>query len=391
MRKTIGIGVIGFGWMGQAHSRAYRNIPVYFPEHGIEPKLVAIADNVAERVDLAVDNFGFGSGTADWRELLERDDIDVIDITAPTSMHEELAVAAAAAGKHIMCEKPVGIRPTATAAIEKAARAGGVVTGCGYNYRRAPMVQYTSQLIEQGRLGELTHYRGRFFSMYGRDRLGLLSWRFKQDEAGYGALADIMSHAIDMAHYVCGPIKRVVATKEIFVKHRPLPTPGKGTHYDRGKPGDPTGEVTNEDYVGALVEFENGVRGTLEADRSIFGPQSQMRYEVNGSKGAAMWDHEKLNQLQLYLPEEQPTDGFIEVLSGDQFPHHGNFVPGGGNSIGYEDLKTIEALEFILAVDERRENHPNFEDALNVASVMAAMIRSWESGKWEDVLSLRID
>ena len=119
-------------------------------------------------------------------------------------------------------------------------------------------MQYTRQLIDEGRLGELTHYRGRFFSMYGRDRLGLLSWRFKQDEAGYGALADIMSHAIDMANFISGPIKRVVATREIFVKQRPLPTPGKGTHYDRGKPDDPTGEVTNEDYVGALVEFENG-------------------------------------------------------------------------------------------------------------------------------------
>lgn len=391
MKKRIGIGVVGFGWMGQAHSRAYRNISVYFPERSLHPELVVIADNVPERVDLAVDNFGFESGTVDWRDLLEREDVDVIDVTAPTSMHEELAVAAAAAGKHIMCEKPVGISPNATARIEKAARDANVVTGCGYNYRQAPLVQYTRQLIEDGRLGELTHYRGRFFSMYGRDRLGLLSWRFKQDEAGYGALADIMSHAIDMAHYVIGPIRRVVATKEIFVKQRPLPTPGKGTHYDRGKPGDPTGEVTNEDYVGALVEFENGVRGTLEADRSIFGPQSQMRYEVNGSKGAAMWDHEKLNQLQLYLPEEQPTDGFIEVLAGDQFPQHGNFVPGGGNSIGYEDLKTIEALNFIAAVAEERANYPNFNDALNVASVMAAMIRSFESGKWEDVVSLRID
>lgn len=391
MSKTIGIGVVGFGWMGQAHSRAYRNIPVYFAETGIRPRLVAIADVVAERVELAVNNFGFETGTADWRELLERDDIDVIDITAPTGMHEELAVAAAAAGKHIMCEKPVGISPQATAAIEHAARSAGVITACGYNYRWAPLVQYTKQLIDEGRFGELTHYRGRFFSMYGRDRLGLLSWRFKQDQAGYGALADIMSHALDMAMFLCGPIKRVVSVREIFVKERPLPTPGKGTHYDRGKPGDPTGEVTNEDYVGALVEFENGVRGTLEADRSIFGPQSQMAYELNGSKGAASWNHEKLNQLQLHLPEEQPTDGFIEVLSGDAYKHHGNFVPGGGNSIGYEDLKTIEALEFMTAVAEDRPNQPSFTDALNVASAMDAMTRSWESAKWEDVVSLRID
>ncbi len=390
MTKTIGIGVVGFGWMGQAHSRSYRSIPAYYPEVGIRPLLVAVADTVEDRTSLAVDNFGFARGTDDWRTLMDDDAIDVIDITAPNAMHQELAEAAAAAGKHIFCEKPVGIDPDATAAIEVAARRAGVVTGCGYNYRWAPMVQYTRQLIDDGRLGELTHYRGRFFSMYGRDRLGLLSWRFLQDEAGYGALSDIMSHAIDMAQHLCGPIARVVSVREIFVKQRPLPKPGAGTHYERGTPGDPTGEVTNEDYVGALVEFASGVRGTLEADRSIFGPQSSMAFELNGSTGAASWDHEKLNQLQLYLPEEQHNDGFVEVLAGDAFPHQGNIVPGGGNSIGYEDMKIIEALEFLKAVADGRPHDPGFGAALANASVAAAMVRSWESERWEDVASLQI-
>ncbi len=387
---TIGIGVVGFGWMGQAHSRSYRNISVYFPDAGLTPRLVAVADPVADRRTLATGNFGFATAAADWRDVVERDDVDVIDITAPTALHREIAEAAAAAGKHIFCEKPVGIDPAATAAIERAARAAGVTTGSGYNYRWAPLVQFTRQLITDGRLGEVTHYRGRFFTMYGRDRLGVLSWRFLQDEAGYGVLADIMSHAIDMAQFLCGPIARVVAVKDTFVEERPLPREG-GTHYARGAPGDPTGRVTNEDYVGALVQFANGVRGTLEADRSMFGPQSSMAYELNGSKGAASWDHEKLNQLQLYLPEEQPVDGFIEVLAGDAFPHQGNIVPGGGNSIGFEDLKLIEALEFLRAVAQGRPHAPGFTDALNVASVQAAMIRSWESQRWEDVVGLRLD
>ena len=391
MPSSIGIGVIGFGWMGQAHSRSYLSIPKYFPGAGITPRLVAVADTVPERIDLAVQNFGFESGMTDWRLLVEHEDIDVIDITAPNTLHQELAEAAAAAGKHIFCEKPVGIVPQATAAMELAARKAGVITGAGYNYRWVPLVQYIRELIEEGRFGELTHYRGRFFSMYGRDRLGLLSWRFLQEEAGFGVLSDIMSHAIDMAQYLCGPIARVVSVKEIFVKERPLPTPGEGTHYERGKPGDPTGKVTNEDYVGALVEFSNGVRGTLEADRSIFGPQSSMALELNGSKGAVSWDHEKLNQLQLYLPEEQPVDGFIEVLAGDAFPHQGNIVPGGGNSLGYEDMKIIEALEFLKAIAAGRRFRPDFGDALAAGSVAAAMARSWETERWEDVVSLRID
>jgi len=285
----------------------------------------------------------------------------------------------------------VGDAPEVTAAIEHAAREAGIITGVGFNYRWAPLVQYLKGLIDDGCLGDLTHYRGRFFSMYGRDRLGTLSWRYLLEEAGYGVLTDIMSHTVDMAHYLAGPIRRVVATKETFIKERPLPEPGSGTHYDRGSPDDPTGSVTNEDYAGALVEFESGVRGTLEVDRSIFGPQSEMAFELNGSRGAAGWSLETMNELQLYLPEETPVDGFIRVLSGDAFPRHGNIVPGGGNPIGYEDLKVFEALEFLRSVVSGRQETVGFAAALAAAEVEAAMARSWESGAWEDVTSLRID
>jgi predicted dehydrogenase len=379
MTTSLGIAVIGFGWMGQAHSRAYRNIPVYFPKSGIRPRLVIVADTLQSRTTSAVEQFGFANATADWREAVVHPDVDVVDVTAPNVLHREVVEAAAAAGKAIFCEKPVGIDPESTAAIELAGRQAGVITGCGYNYRWAPLVQYVRGLINAQRLGELTHYRGRFFTMYGRDRLGILNWRFLKEAAGYGALSDIMSHAIDMAQHLCGPIQRVVSVKETFVKERPLPSPDSATHYERGRPGDPTGAVTNEDYVGALVEFASGARGTLEADRAIFGPQSSLAFELNGSKGAASWDHERMNQLRLYLPEEQPVDGFIEVLAGDDFPHHGNIVPGKGNSIGYEDLKTIEALEFLTSVIAGRRHSPDFGEALANASVAAALVRSWTS------------
>lgn len=382
--STPGIGLVGFGWMGQAHSRAYRNIPVYFPESGIRPELVVVCDTDAQRAALARDNFGYRESTGDWQAVIDHPDVEVVDITAPNALHERIAVAAARAGKHVFCEKPVGVEPAATARIEQACREAGVVTGCGYNYRWAPMVQHAHALVREGRIGELTHYRGRFFTMYGRDRLGLLSWRFSQEQAGYGVLMDIMSHAIDMALHLAGPIKRLVATKAIFVMERPLPK-ASGTHFDRGAPGDPTGPVTNEDYVGALVEFANGARGVLETDRSIFGPQSDIAFEINGSKGALGWSHEKLNQLQLYLPEESPADGFTEVLAGDAFPHHGNIVPGGGNSLGYEDLKLIEALEYLKHVRAGTRAAPDFADALAVAKVQEAMIRSWASGQWESV------
>jgi predicted dehydrogenase len=385
--NDIRIGVIGFGWMGQAHSRAYRDIPVYFPESGIRPRLVSVADPVPARVEQAKANFGFESGTPDWRELVGRDDIDVIDITAPNALHRELVEAAAASGKHIACEKPVGIDPDATAAIEAAARHAGVISGCGYNYRWAPLVQYTRQLISEGRLGDLTHYRGRFFSMYGRDRLGLLSWRFLQDEAGYGALSDIMSHAIDMAQFLCGPIRRVVATKETFVQERPLPEPGHGTHYDRGKPGDPTGAVTNEDYVGALVRFANGAQGTLEACRVITGPACDLAFEIHGSRGALAWTFERMNELRRYRRvDAAPADeGWTVELSGPAHPFHAAFNPGWGTGLGYDDLAVIEVAEFLDAIVTGTPGSPSFEDAAAVARVQLAIASSWSTGAWSSV------
>ena len=388
MPRELRIGLIGFGWMGQAHSRSYNRIRSLFPDAEFAPRLVAICDDVERRRTQAVEDFGFEEAHADWETLIGRDDLDIIDITAPNALHRPLAVAAASSGRHVFCEKPVGITPDDTAAIAAAARSAGVITGCGYNYRWAPLVQYTRQLIADGRLGQITNYQGRFFSMYGRDRLGTLSWRFLQEEAGYGALLDIMCHAVDMALHLVGPIERLTATKETFIKERPLPRPGEGAHYDRGAPGDPTGAVTNEDYVASMVEFANGARGTLQVDRSIFGPQSAMAFDLHAERGAASWNHERLNQLDLHLPEETPVDGYIRVLAGDWLPHHGAFVPGGGNSIGYEDLKAIEAYEFCRSVATGEAFAPSFEDALRVAEVLDAMIRSFESGAWENVNTL---
>jgi len=381
--NEIGVGVIGFGWMGQAHSRAYRDIPVYYGDSGIRPRLAAVADNVPARLDLARDNFGFGWGTLDWPELIDRDDVDVVDITAPNALHQEIAEAAAAAGKHIFCEKPVGISPEATAAIERAGRHAGIISGCGYNYRWAPLVQYARRLIADGTLGEITNYRGRFFSMYGSDPLNPLSWRYRVEEGGYGASTDLLSHSVDLAHMLLGPITRVVGTVETFIRERPV-TAG-GTHYARGSADDPLGPVTNEDYAGLLCEFAGGARGTFEASRTIVGPESQMAFEVYGTRGALSWNLERLNELQVYLAEDELHTGYRTVFGGDRFPYHGSFVPGSANGIGFEDLVVIEDLEFLRSMAERRPHQPGFEEALACVNVQAALLRSVESETWEAV------
>jgi predicted dehydrogenase len=269
---------------------------------------------------------------------------------------------------------------------ERAVRRAGVIGGVGFNYRWAPLVRYAAELIAAGELGTLTNYRGRFFSMYGADPLGVLSWRFRLDEGGYGATSDLLSHAVDLAHYLAGPITRVVGTTATFIAERPI---GSGSHYGRGTVDDPSGAVTNEDYAGMLCEFATGARGSFEASRSIVGPESQMAFDVHGTAGAAGWNLEKLNELELYRVTEHRGSGYTRVYGGERFPPHGAFVPGSANGIGYEDLVTIEDAAFCAAVAERRPFAPGFDEALAWVSVQAALLRSAESGRWEDVVPLR--
>ncbi len=386
VRRQIGLGVIGFGWMGQAHSRSYLRIPTLFPERTYDPELVIISDKVQDRIDDAIDSFGFGEGVTDWRHVIGHPGVDVVCICAPNMLHEELAISAAEAGKHVFCEKPVGGTPAQTVRIEAATRKAGVITGVGYNYRWAPLVQYAKQLIDAGELGEITNYCGRFFSMYGSDPMGLRSWRFVLDQAGHGVSTDILSHSIDLAHMLVGPIARVIGTGHTFITERPLPKEG-GTHYDRGEPGDPTAPVENEDYFGAMVVFESGARGVFESSRSIIGPESQCAFEVYGTLGSLRWNLETMNELELFLMSDTAR-GYTTVYGGDRYPYHGNFVPGDANSIGFEDVITIEDFEFLTSVAAGRQHVPGFAEAVDYVSVQHALLTSWESERWEPVKRL---
>lgn len=388
-RPRLGIGVVGFGWMGQAHSRSAARIASLFPEREFDVDLVICGDNVPARQQQALDGFGFREVADDWHAVVDHPDVDVVYVTAPNMLHEPVAVAAAEAGKAVFCEKPVGGKPEQTVRIAAAAEKAGVITGVGYNYRWAPLVQHAKHLIDSGRLGEITNYRGRFFSMYGADPMGLLSWRFLVDEAGYGISSDILSHTVDLATMLIGPIAKVSGTMETFIKERPLPS-GSGTHFDRGKPGDPTAVVTNEDYGAAMVTFANGARGTFEASRAIIGPECQMAFDVYGTKGALRWNLETMNQLEVYLVDDDDTAprGYTTVLAGDRYPYQGHFVPGDGNSLGYEDMKVVENYEFLTAVARNEQHHPGFAQALEYVAFQDAWLRSCESGSWVDVTPL---
>ena len=223
------MGVIGFGWLGQAHTRSLLRIPMLFEHRAFDAELVACSDALPARVDQAVSSFGFKRASAAWESVIDDPDVEVVWIAAPNMVHVQLVEAAAQAGKAVFCEKPVGGTPEQVARAAQAARAAGVISGVGYNYRWAPLVRYARELIETGALGEITNYRGRFFSMYGADPLGVNSWRFQLDQAGYGVTSDLMSHAVDLAHMLLGPITKLTGTLETFIRERPAPGPARAT------------------------------------------------------------------------------------------------------------------------------------------------------------------
>jgi len=384
MTREIGIGVIAMGWMGMTHSRAYQQVVNRFPGSGIVPRLKVCADTDSDRNSEACRRFGFERSVEDWREVLADPEVEVVSITAPNVLHREMCLAALEAGKHVFCEKPVGRKPAETQEIAEAAVASGLHTFTGFCYRWSPVVQHLLELIQKGRLGQLTHYRGRFFCGYGHNPHSVLSWRFDQAVAGYGVLGDLMSHAVDMALMLAGPLEEVVSEAETFIAERPLPSQA-GTHFAVSE-GGPTEPVTNEDYVGAMVRFANGARGTLEVCRVMGGADCEHTFELNGTKGSARWSFERMNELELYLDDQAgERPGYARLQTRPGFPGHDDFNPGGAVGLGYEDLTTIEVHEFLRGVAAGVPVEPGFDQIARVAAVQAAMARSWQSRTWETV------
>jgi predicted dehydrogenase len=335
----------------------------------------------------AVNDFGFEKAVEDWRVAIADPDVDAVWVTTPNMMHLEMIEAACAAGKAVFCEKPIGGKPEHVVQAYRAAEAAGVPTGVGYNYIWSPLVLHARDLIASGQLGEITHYRGRFLTMYGSDELGLLTWRFKLALAGYGVTSDILSHSVSIAQFLVGDIEEVVGMQNTTITQRPLPT-GSATHYGRGAADDPKGEVENEDFASMLCRFSNGATGTFESSRTIVGPESENAFEVYGTKGSLKWNHERINELEVYFLGEGDDTGYTTVRGGDRFPFHGAFVPGQANSIGFEDLVAIEDFNFLESLATNSVFSPGFREAVDVVSVQQALIDSWQSRSWQPVKDL---
>lgn len=385
----LGVGLISVGWMGKVHTRAYQSLPIVYPELGISPELVIAADTAEERGDYARNVLGYASSTQDYRDVLANPDVDVVSICSPNFLHAEMGIAAAEAGKAFWIEKPVGRGAIDTRAVQEAVASAKVVTSIGFNYRHAPAIEYAKKIIAEGKLGRITNFRGTFFADYSSEPRGALSWRFKRDLAGSGVLGDLMGHLVDLTQYLLGSITSVSALTKTVHEQRPILQMGQGTHFDVVEGGE-LGDVENEDYAGMLVtlsanaQAENAV-GTLEASRVTVGRRASYNIEIFGTEGSLTWDFERMNEINVALNRSGALVGYQRVMAGPEFGDFSHFQPGAGTSMGYDDLKTIEAQKFVSAYLGKPSNNSNVNDALSAALVCDAAELAVAERRWVDV------
>jgi predicted dehydrogenase len=377
MSSTLGVGMIGYAFMGAVHSHAWRTVGHVF-DLGVDVEMRAICGRNEEGVAAAAKKFGWQSYETDWRAVIARDDIDIIDICTPGSSHEEIAIAALQAGKNVICEKPLA---NTVAEAERMAAAANTASGksmVAFNYRRVPALAHARNLVAEGRLGRIFHVRAVYLQDWIIDPEFPLVWRLIKDEAGSGALGDLGAHIVDAAHFVTGSlITSVSGELRTFIDERPLV--GE-THLLEATKSAERGKVTVDDAAIFLANFDNGAVGTFEATRFASGRKNGMALEVNGEKASLRFEFESMNELWVHdHTEEGNNAGFRRILvtEGDH-PYLEAWWPP-GHVLGYDHTFTHEFRDFVLDVVNDREPQPSFEDGLYVQRVLDAVERSSEA------------
>ena len=370
---TVGVGMLGYGFMGKAHSNAYKTLSYMTWPPPLMPQLVAIAGRNEEAVAGAARRYGFKEHVTDWRRLVQDDRIGVFDNSGPNNFHAEPTIAAAEAGKHVLCEKPLGRDADEAFETWQKVAATGVKAMCAFNYRFVPAIRLAKEMIAAGDLGEIFHFRGRYLQEWIIDADFPMVWRLDKEVAGSGALGDLGAHVIDLARYLVGEISSVSASTRTFVKDR------EG------------GTVDVDDAVESVVDFADGAVGTIEATRFASGRKNALQFEINGSKGSIAFDMERLNELQVHLSGSAPgklSQGFRTVLVSEaDHPFWEHWWPQ-GHTIGWEHTFVHEIHHFLSAIRDDSEIGPHgatFEDGYRAAEICDAMLRSSESRCREDV------
>jgi predicted dehydrogenase len=364
--RTIGVGMLGYAFMGKAHANAYHKIAYMTWPPPLVPRLVAVAGRTEDAVAEASRRYGFGGYVTDWRDLVRNDEIELFDNSGPNNLHAEPTIAAAEAGKHVVCEKPLARTADESREVWQRVAAAGVKHMCAFNYRFVAAVRLAREMLEAGELGEIHHFRGRYLQEWGDidDEV----WRFERAAAGSGALGDLGAHVIDLARYLVGEVAAVSGATRTFKEGRDV-----------------------DDAFEAVVEFEGGAVGTLEASRFCPGRKNAFSWEINGSKGSLSFNLERLNELQVHLVGSKPgerSQGFRTVLVSEaDHPFWEHWWPH-GHVIGWEHTFVHELHHFLAAIAEDTEVGPHgatFEDGYRAAEVCDAVIRSSGSGRREEV------
>ncbi|MBW2241178.1 MAG: Gfo/Idh/MocA family oxidoreductase [Deltaproteobacteria bacterium] len=369
--RKLRIAMIGYQFMGRTHSNAWRQVARFF-DTPFEPVLQVVCGRNEAEVSAASRKLGFEAHATTWQEVVARDDIDVVDICTPGDSHLPIVLAAAAAGKSILCEKPLANELAEAEQMLGAAQSAGIVHMLCHNYRRAPAVQLAKRLIDEGRLGRIHHYRGTYLQDWIVDPEFPRVWRLEKARAGSGALGDIASHSLDLARFLVGEICEVSGLLETFVAERPL------------EDGSGRGPVDVDDAALALLRFENGAIGTVEGTRFAPGRKNHNRFEINGSKGSLVFDLERMNELELY-EEDGSESGFRTILATDpSHPYVAAWWPP-GHIIGYEHTFIHTVLDFMRGIEAGRSPEPNFEDGVKNQRLLDTIERSHTNRRWEQV------
>ena len=371
----LNVALIGYAFMGRAHSNAYRQVGRFFsPKH--LPRMKVLCGRTASNVKAAAEQLGWEEAATDWREVVNRKDIDIIDISTPGDSHAEIAIEAAKAGKVVFCEKPLANTVKEAERMLTAVKKAGVIHMICHNYRRAPAVMLAKQLIDEGKLGRLYHYRGVYLQDWVADPSVPLYWRLRKEAAGSGALGDIASHSLDLGRYLVGEITEVTGALETFVKERPLPENPKKK-----------GKVTVDDASASVVRFANGALGTIEASRFATGRKNYNRFEINGSKGSVVFNFERMNELEVFLTDDdRRVQGFhtVMVTDGSSHPYFSHWWPE-GHLIGYEHTFIHTVYDLLEAIAKNKVPTPNFEDGVRNQKVLDAMEKAAASKRWVKV------
>ena len=372
----VNVALIGYAFMGRAHSNAYRQVSRFFSPK-LTPRLKVVCGRDRKKVARAAAQLGWEEWATDWREVVAREDIQVVDVVTPGDSHAEIAIAAARAGKAVLCEKPLANTVKEAKAMVAAVQKAGVTNMICHNYRRAPAVVLARQLVASGKLGRIYHYRGTYLQDWIVDPELPLLWRFQKDKAGSGALGDILSHSLDLGRYVLGAeVTEVAGALETYIKQRPLLDDPKKK-----------GRVTVDDAALCLVRFANGALGSIEGTRLAPGRKNYNRFEVNGSKGSVAFNLERLNELEYYSAEDEGSvQGFRQILVTD--PAHHPYIKGWwppGHIIGYEHTFVHTVYDFLEAVASGKRVRPDFEDGLRNQAVLEAIERAAHTRRWVKV------